>query len=157
MSLPSSSVWGPFTRVPTKTGEDVGGTYWPHHTAPERHLHRNARACTSLPAQIGRLEYRHIQSRGHQPFPFPTPPAASAPMLVTRCLTRSGVSIRVWCSPIWGGRGQTPSADCSTLGPWWPSAWAHCPSMAYGSCLGPLPNPRGSPVLLRCTPHQLAG
>ena len=26
-----------------------GGAYWPHHTAQERHLHQNARACMSPP------------------------------------------------------------------------------------------------------------
>ena len=28
--------------------------------------------------------------------------------------------------------------------------------MSSESCLGPLPHPRGSSILLRCTPHQLA-
>ena len=147
---------GPLTRVPTETGEDVGA-----HTGliillkkgiyiemPKRvhHLH----------PQIGRLEDQHIQSCWHQPFPFPTPPAASAPMLVACSLTHSGVSIRVWCSPVWGGRGQTPSTDRSALGPWWPSTRACCPIMAHRSCFSPLPHHRGSPILLRCTPHQLA-
>ena len=77
-------------------------------------------------------------------------------MLVACSLTHSGVSIRVWCSLVWGGRGQTPSANCSALGPRWPSAWSRCPRMGNGSCLSPLPHPRGSPILLRCTPHQLA-
>ena len=139
---------GPFTQVPMETGKDVGvhtGLYieMPEHVC---HLH----------PQIGQLEDQHIQSCWHQPFPFPTPPAASAPMPAAHSLTHSGVSIRVWDSPIWGGRGQTPSADCSALGPWWPSARSHCPSTGYGSCLGPLPHPRDSPILLRCTPHQLA-
>ena len=147
---------GPFTWEPTETGEDVGahtgliillqkGIYikMPEHV---HHLH----------PWISRLEDRHIQSHWHQPFPFPTPPVASVPMLVACSLTRSGISIEVWCSPIWGGRGQTPSADCSALSPWWPSMRVCCPSMAYGYHLSPLPNPRGSPILLRCTPHQLA-
>ena len=147
---------GPFTWVPMETGEDVGA-----HTGliillkkgiyiemPERvrHLH----------PWIGRLEDWHIQSHWRQPFPFPTPPAASVPTPVPRSLAHSGVSIGVWRSPVWGGRGQTPSADCSALGLWQPSARACCPSVAYGSHLGPLPNPRGSPILLWCTPHQLA-
>ena len=106
--------------------------------------------------RIGRLEDWHVQSCWHQPFPFPTSPAASAPMLAAHSLTHSGVSIRVWHSPVWGGRGQTPSTDCSALGPWWPSMRARCPSVGYRSCLSPLPHPRGSPILLRCTPHQLA-
>ena len=147
---------GPFTWVPTETGKDVGahtgliillkkGIYikTPEHV---RYLH----------PWIGQLEDRHIQSCWQQPFPFPTPPVASVPMLVACSLTHSGVSIGVWYSPVWGGRGQTPSTDCRALGPWWPSTSARCPSMAYGSHLSPLPNPRGSPILLRCTPHQLA-
>ena len=105
---------------------------------------------------IGRLKDQHIQSHWCPPFSFPAPPVASVPMLVTCCLTRSGVSIRVWCSPVWGGRGQTPSTDYSTLGPWRPSVRARCPSMACGSHLSPFPDPGGPPILLRCTPHQLA-
>ena len=143
---------GPFIRVPTETGEDVGA-----HTnliillkkgiyveVPERvhHLH----------PWIGQLEDRHIQSRGCQTFPLPTPSVASAPMPVTH----SGVSVRVWCSPVWGGRGQTPSADHSALGLKWPSMRSHCPSTASESCLSLFPCPRDSPILLRYTPHQLA-
>ena len=112
-------------------------------------------ACHLHP-QIGQLEDQHIQSRWCQPFHFPTPPAASVPMPVACSLTHSGVSVRVWHSPVWGGRGRTPSTNCSALGTWWPSMRVHCPSMAYGSHLSPLPHPRGSPILLRCTPHQLA-
>ena len=147
---------GPFTWVPMETGEDVGV-----HTGliillkkgisikmPERVHH--------LLPWIGRLEDRHIQSHWCQLFPFPTSPVASAPMLVTHSLTHSGVTIRVWHSLVWGGRGQTPSTDCSALGPWWPSARVHCPSVGYRSCLSPLSHPGGSPILLRCTPHQLA-
>ena len=83
---------GPFTRVPMETGEDVGA-----HTsliislkkgiyikAPERVHH--------LRPWISRLEDWHIQSRGHQPFPLPTPSVASAPMLVVSSLIHSGVS-----------------------------------------------------------------
>ena len=136
---------GPFTRVPTETGEDVGvhtgliillkkGIYveTPEHV---RHL------CP----RIGRLEDWHIQSRWCQLFPFPTNPTASVPMLVACSLTHSGVSIRVWHSPIWGGRGQTPSTDCSALGPWWPSVRVCYPSVGYGSCLSPLPTPEVLP------------
>ena len=96
---------GPFAWVPTETGEDVEvhtsliillkkGI---HIKTPERvhHLH----------PWISRLKDWHIQSCWHPPFPLPTPSAASAPMLVAHSLTRSGVSIRVWHSPVWGGRG----------------------------------------------------
>ena len=61
-----------------------------------------------------------------------------------------------WHSPVRGGRGQTPSADCSALGLQWPPAWSCCPSAGNESCLSLFPNPRGSPIPLRCTPHQLA-
>ena len=59
-------------------------------------------------------------------------------------------------TPIWGGRRQIPSTYCSALGLWWPSVQSCCPCMGGKSCLGPLPYPRGSSILLRCTPHQLA-
>ena len=147
---------GPFTRVPPETGKDVGA-----HTsliillkkgvyieAPE-HVHHPH-------PWIGQLKDQHIQSCRCQPFPLPTLSAASVPMPVAHSLTHSGVSIRVWYSPVWGGRGQTPSTDCSALGLWWPSMWLRCPSMGGESCLSPLPHPRGSSILLRCTSHQLA-
>ena len=94
---------GPFTRVPTKTGEDVGAhtsliillQKGIHVKMPERVRHFHP--------QIGRLEDRHIQSHWHQPFSFPAPPAASAPMPATCHLAHSGVSVGVWCSPVWGG------------------------------------------------------
>ena len=93
-----------FTGVPTETGEDVGthtsliillkkGVYI---ETPERVRH--------LCPWIGQLKDQHIQSHGHQPLPLPTPSVASAPTPVAHSLTRSGVSIRVWHSPVLGGR-----------------------------------------------------
>ena len=58
--------------------------------------------------------------------------------------------------PVWGRGGQTPSADCSTLGLQWPSVWLRCPHTSGEPCLGHLSHPRGSFSLLRCTSHQLA-
>ena len=95
---------GPFAWVPTETGEDVGvhtsliillkeGIYI---KVPERVHH--------LCPWIGQLKDQHIQSHGHQPFPLPTPSVASVPMPAACSLTRSGVSIRVWHSPVWGRR-----------------------------------------------------
>ena len=154
--LPLIQHAGPFARVPTETGKDVG-----EHTsliilleegvyieAPERvhHLH----------PWIGQLKDWHIQSRGHQPFPLPTPSVASVPMLAACSLPHSGVSIRVWCPTVWGRGEQTPSTDCSALGLWGPSTWSHCPSMGGEPCLSCLSHPRGSSILLRCAPHQLA-
>ena len=121
---------GPFAWVPTETGEDVGvhtsliillkkGIYIevPEHVC---HLH----------PWIGRLKDQHIQSHRHQPCPLPTPSAAFVPTLAAHSLTRSGVSIRVWHSPVWGRRGQTPSTDCSALRLRWPSMWS------CGPCTG---------------------
>ena len=146
----------PFARVPTETGEDVGvhtslivllkeGIYIEvlervHHLCP----------------QIGRLKDRHIQSCRCQPFPLPTPSAASAPMPVACSLTHSAVSIRVWCSPVWGRRWQTPSTDCSALGLRWPSTQSCSPCMGGEPYLSHLTHPWGSSGLLRCTSHQLA-
>ena len=144
---------GPFTRVPTETGKDVGV-----HTGLIILLKKGIyievpeRVCHLLP-WISQLKDRHIQSCGCQPFPLPTP---SAPTPAAHSLTCSGVSIRVWHSPVWGGRGQTLSVDCSALGLRWPSTPSCCPSMGSKSCLSPLPHPRGSSILLRCAPHQLA-
>ena len=120
---------GPFAQVPTETGKNVGvhtsliilleeGIYI---KVPE-HVHH-------LCPWIGRLKDRHIQSRGCQLFPLPTPSVASVPMLVAHSLICSGVSIRVWHSPVCGRRGQTPSADCSALRLRWPSSWSCCPCM----------------------------
>ena len=147
---------GPFTQGSMETGRDVGahagliillkkGIYI---EVPKRvhHLH----------PWIGQLKDQHIQSHWHQLFPLPTPSVASVPTAVACSLTHSGVTIRVWCSPVWGGRGRTPSTNCSALGLWWPSTLSHCPSIGDESCVSPLSHPRGSPILLRCTPYQLA-
>ena len=140
---------GPFAWVPTETGKDVGV-----HTSLiillKKGIYIKALECVChLCPLIGRLKDQYIQSRWCQLFPLPTPSVASAPMLAACSLTRSGVSIRVWCSPVWRGRGQTPFADCNALGLWWPSAQLHCPGMGGEPCLSPLPHPRGSSVLLR--------
>ena len=99
---------GPFTWVPMETCEDVGA-----HTSliillkKGIYIEAPERVCHFCP-WIGQLKDRHIQSCRCQPFPLPTPSAASAPMPAARSLTRSGVSIGVWCSPVWGGRRQIP-------------------------------------------------
>ena len=59
-------------------------------------------------------------------------------------------------APLSGKEGCETPTNCSAHCPWQPSARVRCPSLGYGSCLSPLPHPRGSPILLRCTPHQLA-
>ena len=132
---------GPFARVPTETGEDVGvhtsliillkeGIYI---KAPERvhHLH----------PWISQLKNWHIQSCGCEPFPLFTPSAASASLTVEYS-SESGV--------------PHPSTNCSALGLWWPSAWSCCPRMGGESYLSHLSHPQGSSGLLRCTSHQLA-
>ena len=99
---------GPFVQVPMETGKYVGvhtsliillkeGIYI---EAPERVCH--------LHPWIGRLKDWHIQSCRCQLFPLPTPSVATAPMPAARHLTCSGVSIRVWCSPVWGRGGEPP-------------------------------------------------
>ena len=126
---------GPFAQVPTETGEDVGvhtslivlleeGLYI---EAPEHVCH--------LHPWISRLKDRHIQSHGCQPFSLPTPSAASAPMPAACSLTHSGVSVRVWYPLVWGRRGQTPSANCSTLGLQGPSLQLRCPHMGGEPCI----------------------
>ena len=102
---------GPFARIPTETGEDMGA-----HTSLivllEEGIYIEAPECVHhLCPWIGRLKDQHIQSCGCQPFPLPTPSAASAPMQAARSLTCSGVSIRVRCplSEEEGGKPPPPT------------------------------------------------
>ena len=99
---------GPFTWVPTETGKDVGA-----HTGLiillKKGIYVKAPECVHyLRPWIGRLKDQHIQSHWCQPFPFPTPSVASVPMPVAHSLTHSGVSVGVWRSHVWGGRGEPP-------------------------------------------------
>ena len=148
---------GPFAGVPMETGEDVGvhagliillekGI---HIDAPERVHH--------LGPWISRLKDWHIQSHGHQLFSLHTPSVAPAPIPVAYSLTCSGVYIRVWCPSVWGGGGQTPSANCSALGLQWPSTQSCCLCTGGEPSLSHLFHPRGSSDSLWCTSHQLAG
>ena len=96
---------GPFTQVPMETGEDVGV-----HTGLiillKKGIYVEVPECVHhLHPWISQLKDRHIQSCWHQPFPFPTSSAASVAMPAAHSLTCSGVSIRVWHSLIWRGRG----------------------------------------------------
>ena len=147
---------GPFVWVPMEAGEDVGvhisliilleeGIYI---KAPERvhHLH----------PWISRFKDQHIQSCRCQPFPLPTPSVASVPMPVAHSLTCCGVSIRVWCPPVWGRGGQTPSTNWSALGLQWPSTWSCSPCTGGEPYLSPLSHPGGSSIQQRCASHQLA-
>ena len=99
---------GPIIQVSTETGEGVGV-----HTSLiillEKGVYIEAPECVChLHPWISRLKDQHIQSRGHQLFPLPTPSAASVPMPVACSLTHSGVSIGVWHSYVWGRRGEPP-------------------------------------------------
>ena len=131
---------GPFAWVPTETGEDVGV-----HTSLiillKEGIYIKAPECVHhLHPWISQLKDQHIQSHRCQPFPLPTPSVASAPMLVARSLTHSGVSISL-VLPCLGRRGQTPSANCSALGLWWPSMWLHspCTGVSLASVISPTP------------------
>ena len=155
MSLPSSSVWAHLPGYPPRLAKMWGCILASSYCSRKASISVPECVCHLCP-WIGRLKDRHIQSRGCQPFPFPTPSAASVPMPVARSLTRSKVSIRVRCSPVWGRRGQTPSTDCSALGLWWPSTQLHGPCMGGEPSLSHLTHPWGSSGLLRCTSHQLA-
>ena len=75
---------GPFTRVPMETGKDVGA-----HTSLiillKKGIYVKAPECVRhLRPWISQLKDRHIQSRRRQPFPLPTPSAATVPMLVAQ-------------------------------------------------------------------------
>ena len=147
---------GPFAGVPTKTGQDVG-VHASLIILLEEGIHIKAPECVRhLGPWISRLKDWQIQSHGCQPFPLPTPSVAPAPKLAAHSLTRSVVSIRVWCPSVQGGGGQTPSANCSALGLQWPSTQLCCPCMGGEPSLGHLFHPRGSSDLLWCTSHQLA-
>ena len=77
------------------------GAYWPHHTAQGRHPHQAARVCSHFCSWISRLEDQHIQSCMSQPLLLPTPSAAPVSMPMACSLACSGVTIRVWHSPVW--------------------------------------------------------
>ena len=156
MCLPLSSVQAHLPGYPRRLVKMWGHILTSSYCSRKASMLKHQSVYVTSAPWISRVEDRHIQSHGCQPFPLPTPSVASVPTLVAHSLTRSGVSIRVWCSPVWGGGGQPPSTNHSALGLWWPSVWLHCPSMAGESCLSLFFHSRGSPILLRCTPHQLA-
>ena len=92
---------GPFTRVPAETGKDMRA-----HTGLiillKEGIHIEPPECVChFRSWISRLEDRHIQSCRSQPLLLPTPSAAPASMLMACGLTCSGVTIRVWHSPVW--------------------------------------------------------
>ena len=154
-SLPSASMRVHLLGYPRRLAKIWGcilaSSYCSRKTSTSKH-----QSVRHLHPWLGQLKDWHIQSHGHQPFPLPTPSAASARVPVACSLTCSGVSIRVQCPPVQGRGGQTPSTDCSALGLWWPSTQSRCPHMGGEPCLGHLSHPRGFSGLLRCTSHQLA-
>ena len=133
---------GPFAWVPTETGEDVGV-----HTSLiillEEGIYIKAPECVRhLRPQIGRLKDWHIQSRRCQPFPLPTPSAASTPMPVAHSLTHSGVSIRVW------GRGGEPPLLAEVHWDFWGLLHGHAApiwGVSLASVISPTPE-----ALLAC-------
>ena len=142
---------GPFTRVPMKTGEDVGCIL--------------ASSYCSRKASASKCQSVYVTStHGSVDLKIGISNLAGANRFLSLLPLRLcqwpaislTASVRVWHSPVWGGRGQTPSANCSALGLQWPPTWSHCSSAGDESCLSLFLHPRGSPILLRCTPHQLA-
>ena len=96
---------GPFSRVPTETGENVG-VHAGLIILLEKGIHIKVPECVHhLHPWIGQHENRHIQSHRHQLLLLPTPSAAPAPMLVAHGLTHSGVPIRVQCPSVQEGGG----------------------------------------------------
>ena len=154
MSLPSSSVWAHLPGYPQRLAKMRG------HILASSYCSRKASMSkcqsvyiTSAPGSVDlKIGISSLAGASHFLSLLPLQPLH----LCWQPTVSLTVEYPSECSPVWGGRGQTPSTDCSVLGPWRCSMRAHCPSAAYGSHLSPLPNPRGSPLLLRCTPHQLA-
>ena len=95
---------GPFTWVPMETGKNIRV-----HTCliillkAGIHIEPPECVCHFHP-WISRLEDQHIQSCRCQLLLLPTPSAAPASMLMACGLACSGVTIRVWHSPVWRGR-----------------------------------------------------
>ena len=146
---------GPFTRVPMETGKNVRA-----HACLiillEEGIHIEAPECVHhLCPRISRLEDRHIQSCRCQPLLLPTSPAASVSMLMACSLTCSGVTIRIWCSPVWQGRRQASPTHHLTLGLRWLPAWLCSLRMSAEPSFRHLLHCRRSPSLLGCTSHQL--
>ena len=75
---------------------------------------------TSAPGLVDLKDW-HIQSRRCELLLLPTPSVAPASMLVARSLTRGGVSIRIWCPSVWGGRRRASSTHHHALGFRWSS------------------------------------
>ena len=92
---------GPFTGVPTETGKDMRV-----HTGLiillKEGIHIKPPECVHhFCSWISRLEDLHIQSFRSQPLLLPTPSTAPASMPMACGLTCSGVTIKVWHSPVW--------------------------------------------------------
>ena len=92
---------GPFTGVPVEASKDM----WAHTgliILLKEGIHIKAPECVHhFYPWISQLEDQHIQSCRSQMLLLPTPSAAPASMLMACSLTCSGVTIRVWCSPVW--------------------------------------------------------
>ena len=93
---------GPFTCwVPTETGKDMRV-----HTGLiillKEGVHIKMPECVHhFCTWISLLKDQHIQSCRSQPLLLPTPSVAPAMVLMTCSLACCGVTIRVWCSPVW--------------------------------------------------------
>ena len=92
---------GPFTWVPIKTDKDMRV-----HTGLiillKEGVHIKTPECVChFHTWISQLKDRHIQSCRSQPLLLPTPFAAPVTASTACGLTCSGVTIRVWYSPVW--------------------------------------------------------
>ena len=93
-------VVGPFTWVPMETGKDMGV-----HTGLiillKEGIHIKTPECVHhFCTWISQLEDWHIQSCRSQPLLLPTPSVAPAMVPMACNLACSGITIRVWCSPV---------------------------------------------------------
>ena len=147
----------PFAWVPTETGEDVGV-----HTSLiillEKGIYIEGPECVChlCPRSVDlKISISNLMGTSHFLSLLPLWPLCLCwwPMvsLAVEYPSESG-------APLSGEEGGKPPfpTNCSALGLWWPSMQLRCPSMGGEPCLSPLSHPRGSSILLRCAPHQLA-
>ena len=155
MSLPSSNVQAHLPRYPWRLAKMWGNILASSYSSRKAStLKCQSVYITSVPGSVDlKIGISNLMGTSHflsllplQPLHLCQWPAVS---LALEYPSESG-------APLSGEEEGKPPPPTSALGLWWPSTWSHCPSTASESCLSPFPCPRGSPILLRCTPHQLS-